>query len=128
MTAQNNLDLLERLQKNYRNYNLSLLAYFILLLGYFNLIFFIHTTGMTHLVDTDIFRVFELIRLFSFILVLVYVYRLGKILKSNNRDKTPAFLWVIIMVLPIVNLIAILLLYHKSRKFIKELKTAGDVS
>ena len=63
------------------------------------------------------------INLVALIFVLISVYNLGKQIKLHGADKTLPVLWVVIMFFPLFNLIAILIMYRKTRKLISQLKS-----
>jgi len=104
-------DLLSAIEKAYKNYNLSLLSFFISLIVW----------GIFYS-SQELSSLFQTITIILFIFVLWNVYRATKLLKVNNRDRNHPVLWVIAMCVPLFNIILILIIYNKFRIFIKELR------
>ena len=108
-------DLLEIVEKAYKKYNLALLIFFIFLC--LKAVVFSMVTMSQKIITFS-----YIINVILLIFVLWNVYQVTKILRTNNKDKTHPLLWVISIFLPLFNIIAILLIYNKTRKFIKELR------
>lgn len=110
-------NLLVAVEKAYKKYNFSLLIL---------LIFLCLRTVISSMISLgpEIVAVIYIVNVAILIFALYSVYEITKLLKVNGKDRTHPVLWVIAMFLPLFNLIAILLIYSKTRRFLKELRSS----